>query len=182
MSRLHQCQLNGSGPRTRCLLHRKGRVRFEPSLQLATWSSHQQEQPGIRRGEGANSERSGMSTRKAGLSPSRNQSRETTRSPDPSPMKEACLQFDEDRTLCLDCGNLSPEPLGSWTSGFKELPFFVWTEGFFPFTAWFLDKLRASSSQKWRALGRSLSAKCATGYSCTSNNLKTALFRRGGGI
>ena len=57
------------------------------------------------------------------------------------------------------------EPLGSRTSGSKELPFFVRTEGFFLSTAWFLDKLRASCSQKWRALGRSLPAKCATGYS-----------------
>jgi len=61
--------------------------------------------------------------------------------------------------------DLTTGPLGSWTSAFKELPFFVRTVGFFPSTAWFLDKLRAASSQKWRTLGRSLPAKCATGYS-----------------
>ena len=47
------------------------------------------------------------------------------------------------------------------------------TRGFVSDTAWFLDKLRASSSQKWRALGRSLSAKCATGYSLVTLVLPT---------
>jgi hypothetical protein len=54
--------------------------------------------------------------------------------------KKSCLQLDEDRTVCFDSETLYAVPLGSWTSAIKELPFFVWTVGLFPTTAWFLDK------------------------------------------
>ncbi|MBP1657791.1 MAG: hypothetical protein H6Q31_2392 [Bacteroidetes bacterium] len=53
-------------------------------------------------------------------------------------------------------------------------------------TAWFLDKQRVSSKRKVARFGQIPARKVRhwlqSGYSPTSNNLKTALFRRGAGI